>query len=109
MDLGWVFAYREKRTVTGDYTIRWKNKTFLVKNKPQSIKGEKMEVVRNLKGEIRIWYNKRYLEIEEITEKTVRKLREKRKNNKSKVGKKQKWKPSKDHPWRNQVIGTAGG
>lgn len=104
LNLDWVFAFREKRTVTNDFTIRWRNRFFLLKKQSIAIKKKRITILENLKDEIRIRFNGRYLEFREITKDT---LYTKRKERKAKTldtdsMPKKPWKPAENHPWRKQ-------
>lgn len=104
MDLTRVFAFREKRTVARDFTIRWRNRFFLLKKQSIVIKNQRVSVLENLNDEVRIWFNGRFLEFEEITKHSLKELREKSKKTKTEIQKepKQPWKPGPNHPWRRQ-------
>ena len=58
--------------------------------------------MENLKGEVRMWFNGRFLEFEEITEHTISGRRKEREKVKEKERRKKKWKPASTHPWRLQ-------
>lgn len=104
MDLDWVFAFREKRKVTNDFTIRWRNRFFLLKKQSIAIKRKRVTVLENLFDEIRIEFKGRYLEFNEITEDTLFAKRRERKDKELAVECKPKktWKPAENHPWRQQ-------
>jgi hypothetical protein len=104
MDLDWVFAFREKRTVTKDFTIRWRNRFFLLKKQSIVIKRKKVTVLENLFDEIRIQFKGRFLEFSEITKDTLLAKRRERKDKELAVHSKPKkpWKPAGNHPWRQQ-------
>lgn len=102
MDLNWVFAFREKRTVTQDFTIRWRNRFFLLEKQSVAIKNKKVTILENLHDELRIWFKDGFLEFKEITKHSLKKLREESKRSKTSVKDtpKQPWKPESNHPWR---------
>jgi len=104
MDLDWVFAFREKRVVTKDFTIRWRNRFFLLRKQSIAIKKQRVTVLENLNNDIRIWFSGRYLDFSEITEDVLlTKRKEKKEENlMENIGPKKKWKPASDHPWRKQ-------
>jgi len=104
MDLDWVFAFREKRVVTKDFTIRWRNRFFLLGKQSIAIKKQRVTVLENLNSDIRIWFSGRYLDFNEITEDVLLTKRKERKeeNLLENIGPKKKWKPASDHPWRKQ-------
>jgi len=102
LDLNWVFSFREERIITNDFTVRWKNRVFLIKKPSIALKKRKVTVMENLKGEVRMWFNGRFLEFEEITEHTISGRRKEREKVKEKERRKKKWKPASTHPWRLQ-------
>ena len=104
MELTWIFSFRETRVVTNDFTIRWKNRFFLLRKHSIAIKKQRVTVLENLKGEIRIWFNGRFLDFREITRDALLTKRKERKEEKllDNIGPKKKWKPASDHPWRKQ-------
>ena len=104
MNLNWIFAFREKRMVTQDFTLQWKNRVFLLKKQSIAIKKRRVTVLQNLNNEVRIWFNGRFLAFKEITKNTLKQLREKSKKTNKAVDEKPKqpWKPGADHPWRKQ-------
>jgi len=104
MDLDWVFAFREKRVVSRDYTVCWKNRFFLLSEPTKTMERSQVTVLENLEGEIRIWLDKRYLSFTEITADTLRRVRTTRqKIKKVEIKPPYKiWKPPADHPWRKK-------
>ncbi len=108
MDLNWVFAFREKRVVTNDFTIRWKNRFFLLRKESIAIKKQRVTVIENLDGEIRLWFNGDVLDFREITEDALATKRKKRTGEKllADSGPTKPWKPADNHPWRQQGKGV---
>ena len=103
MDLDWVFAFRENRTVSRDFTIAWNNRAFLLARTSQALIKVSVTVLENLKGEVKIWFNNRFLEFQEITPDTLHQIREKRSSRKTFSSRPRiPWKPPADHPWGRQ-------
>lgn len=112
LDINWVFAVRDERLISNDFTISWKNRTFLLKKPSMVLKKKHVIMLENLKGRIRIWFNGRALEFKEITKATLKQRRKqmqvlmetaellKRKRRKP-------YKPKPDHPWRHMPFGNA--
>lgn len=101
LDLNWVFAFREKRVITNDFTISWRNRVFLL-NKPSiAFKRKTATVLENLNGEIKVWFNSRFLEYKEITKDTLKQLRKRKQIMKAtaKKAKTKPYKPAANHPW----------
>jgi len=103
LDLNWVFAFREKRMVSNDLTVSWRNRTLLLTRASAGLKKQRVTVLENLEGEIRIWVNNRFLESQEITKDTLGQIRKKKavQEPKTKIRTKP-WRPPADHPWRKQ-------
>jgi len=53
---------------------------FLIKKPSIALKKREVTVMENLKGEVGMWFNGRFLEFEEITEHTISKRRKERKS-----------------------------
>ena len=102
LDLNWVFAFREKRVISKDFTIAWSNRVFLLSRPSRALIKTQATVLEDLKGEIRIWLNNRYLEFQEITPDTLRRIRERKYSTKTTGAKPsyKLWKPPINHPWR---------
>jgi len=64
--LDWVFAFFEERVIASDFTISWRN-CFPLEQTIRGLKKERVTVLENLNGEIRIWGNNRLLKFREIT------------------------------------------
>jgi len=104
LDLNWVFAFREKRVISKDFTVAWSNRVFLLSRPSRALIKTQATVLEDLKGEIKIWLNNRYLEFQEITPDTLRRIRERKYSTKSTGVKlpRKIWKPPVDHPWRTE-------
>lgn len=105
LDLNWVFAFRDDRTISNDFTVRWNNRFLLLTNPSLSLKRKKVMVIENLKGQIRICIKNKILEFKEITEKTLEQIRKTTKLMKATAKKtkaKKPYKPAENHPWRMQ-------
>lgn len=112
VDINWVFAVRDERTILNDFTVQWNNRVFLLENHSMILKRKHVVVMENLKGQIRIWFNDRALDFKEITKDTLKHRRKQmqillasakqltKKNRKS-------YKPAPDHPWRHMPFGKA--
>ena len=61
-------------------------------------------MLKNLKGEVKILLNNRFVEFEEITEDTLNYLRDRKQKMKETIKKTslKTWKPAANHPWRLQ-------
>jgi hypothetical protein len=104
VELNWVFAFREKRVVAGDYTIAWNNRSFLLTQPSSALIKQSVTVLENLSGQIRIWGNNRFLEFREITGDTLRHIRRRSSSRRISTARSrhQPWKPPRNHPWRIQ-------
>ena len=93
-----ILCLKKKRTITNRYTIKWKNREFLLERPNAAMRRRKVEVREHFDGQIEIIFNGRRLKYQEITEKTKRKkpqLQAMHKNHR-----KDKYIPPPDHPWR---------
>jgi len=104
LDLDWVFAFREQRVIANDFTIAWNNRTFLITHPSAALKNQRITVLENLQGQVRIWGHNRFLQCREITRDTLRQIRQRaaaRRASRKRV-RSHPWKPPLDHPWRRQ-------
>ncbi len=100
-DLDWVFALREKRVVSRDFTVAWKNRSFLLTPPSRLLIKASVTVLENLQGDIKIWFNNRFLEFQEITPHALPQRRKQTAAAKPpSPGPRLPWKPPPDHPWR---------
>lgn len=104
LDLNWVFAFREERVISNDFTISFKNRVFLINEPSIALKRKRVTVLKNLKGEVKILLNNRFVEFEEITKDTLNYLRQRKQKMKATIKKinSKTWKPASNHPWRLQ-------
>lgn len=109
IDLDWVFALREERTVSNDLTISWKNRTLILPKHSISLRRRRVMVIENLKDQIRIWWGNRDLEFEEVTKDTLKQRRKEQQMLLASVERKSStpYRPAAHHPWRHQPIGSA--
>lgn len=110
LDLNWVFAVRDERTILNDFTVQWNNRGFLLENHSMILKRKHVVLMENLKGQIRIWFNGRTLDFKEITKDTLKQRRKQMRillaSAKQLTKKKrQPRKPAADHPWRHMPFG----
>lgn len=68
-DFKWTFAVKHKRTIHNDYTIRWKNRLFVVNNPSITLKRKRVMVKLALNGEMLFTTKTKHLRVTEITDK----------------------------------------
>ena len=112
LDLDWVFAVRDERTILNGFTVEWKNRVFLLENHSMVLKRKRVIVMENLKGQTKIWFNDKILDFKEITKDTLKHRRKQMRillaSAKRLTKKKRKpYKPAPDHPWRHMPFGKA--
>ena len=71
LDLKWTLAIRDQRVIGNDYTIRWKNRVFLISNPTQTMRRRKIEIRQALNGELRFTTKTKELTVKEVTEKAL--------------------------------------
>lgn len=71
-DYKWTFSVRDQRTISNDFTIRWKNRLFLVKNQTLTLKKQKIQIKQALTGELKFETKHKIIDVKEITEKDYR-------------------------------------
>lgn len=67
-DYKWTFAIQDKRTIGNDFTIRFKNRLFLLNNHSITLKKKRVLIKIALDGEIRIISKNNILSFKEITD-----------------------------------------
>lgn len=94
-----ILCIKAKRTITNDYTLRWRGRRFLIDNSSIARRRGKVEVREHFDGQITVKFNGHYLEVHEVFEVKPIKTRQIKKpvNDKKK---KRKYIPPADHPWR---------
>jgi hypothetical protein len=93
-----IFCLKEKRTITNGFTIKWKNRLFLINQPTAIMRRHRVEVREHFDGTVEIIFKGRKLIYREITEKEKRaktKLHEMEQTNR-----KGKYIPPPNHPWR---------
>jgi len=98
-----VLAIHEERQVQNDWTVRWQNRWLQVsrRHRALSLPGRRVTVVEQLDGVLRLLYQGRVLQWEELAAppapaKPVKKV----------PVVKPAWRPGPDHPWRRPVLGA---
>ena len=94
-----IFCIKAKRTITNDYTLRWRGRRFLIDDPSLARRRGKVEVREHFDGQITAKFNGRYLAVQEVFEAKPIRTRETKEpvNGKKKKG---KYIPPSDHPWR---------
>jgi hypothetical protein len=94
-----ILCIKAKRTITNDYTLRWRGRRFLIDNPSLARRRSKVEVREHFDGQITVKFNGHYLEVHEVFEAKPIKIRQIKEpvNDKKKKG---KYIPPPDHPWR---------
>ena len=110
LDLNWVFAFRDERTISNDFTVRWKNRVFLISNPSLKMKRSRILVTENLKKKVRLCYKDKIVPFKEITNDTLEQIRKRRslmfaKSSKSPA---KAYKPGPDHPWKTRYLPQSG-
>jgi len=103
MDLNWVFVYKEKRKVSKDLTVRWRNRLFLLDKNQSFIRERRVTVLENLNSEIRIQAGENQLKFKEITDNDLSMIRKRKTDDLdlSTLPKKQ-WSSSDEYPWKTE-------
>ena len=106
MKLDEVLSFQEKRTVSNDWCVMWRNRIFQLdrRHEAMALAGREVTVREKLDGTIQLLnqgHKLHWKELQQRPQKTQPKLPAK--NNK-------KWKPAADHPWnRDSARRAAGG
>jgi hypothetical protein len=63
-----VFCIKEKRYIGNNYVVEWNNRILLIKNPSITMKNQRVMVMEDFKGGLRIKYKDCYLEYRDVTE-----------------------------------------
>lgn len=99
--LGYIFSWREERTLRPDETIQFEGRHYLLETRGATKlrPGRKVEVLRDESGGIRVVHAGRDLGCREVPAKTKKPPIAKRRLHEV-VSKPPPWKPPETHPWR---------
>ncbi len=78
-DYKWIFSISDNRVISKDYTIRWMNRLFLIKQPSLSLKGQKVLIKQTLDGDLRFETKTKILSVQEVTQKEVKLIEAERK------------------------------
>ncbi len=96
-----IFAIEEERTVSNDWTIRYRGRIYQIlsgnRNFPPS--RSKVKVLQMMDGGLKFYYREWEIEVEDITYKERPKVKDKKV-----IKLKKRWKPGIDHPWKSKYI-----
>ena len=99
MRLESVFCLKETRTIMNDYTVRWRGKRYLIKTPSIAIRRRKVEVREYFDDRIELRFKNRILKHIEIA-KERQEMKGGERTKQREIGKKGKYIPPADHPWR---------
>jgi len=102
-----IFCIKEFRSITGGYTIQWRNRIFLIKNPSITMRKQRVCVMERFDGKITLKLNGKHLSFEEVTIKDLLALAKIQKAAQKLIKKARVYYPApKNHPWRRFVIST---
>jgi transposase len=93
-DYKWTFAIQDHRVINNDYTIRWKNRLFVINNPSITLKRRKLEIKLSLDGDMLFTTKTKRLRVTEITEQHL-KLAKKNKKELLRIAKQYSYNKSK--------------
>ena len=76
LDMKWVLAIKDIRTIGNDYTVRWNNRLFLISNPTQTIRKKKIEIRQAMNGDLKFTTKTKTLHVKEVTEQAISKAKE---------------------------------
>jgi DNA-binding Lrp family transcriptional regulator len=105
LNLDDIFCVKEFRTVTGGYTIQWKNRIFLIKNPSITMKRQRVCVMEHFNGTIALKLKDKCLSFEEVTAKDMMAVKKAKLTALKLVKKARVYRRQPDnHPWKRFVI-----
>lgn len=93
-----VFCLKATRTINNGFLIKWRNRSYAVDSPSLGMKGRKAEVLEHFDGRLEFRWQGRMLEVREVGEPA--KLDSPKIRAVVAVGRKNKYIPPPDHPWR---------
>jgi transposase len=101
-DLDSILSVREKRTVRRDFTVAHNNGLYQIEEPPAGVSMNSVVVEQRLDGSIHIISNGRELKYKKIH------IRPPRPKEQKSPGRKKRYNPPPDHPWRKLSIVSSG-
>jgi hypothetical protein len=98
VDLDSILSVREKRTVRRDFTVAYDRELYQIEEPPAGVSMKAVVVEQRLDGSIHIIYNGRELKYKKIH------TRPPRPKERKSPGRKKRYIPPPDHPWRKFQI-----
>ena len=100
-----IFCLKETRLIARDYTVRWKSRTFRIQKPSLSLKRQRLCVMEQFDGTIRMKFNCKTIPFIEVTHK-IPQLTSGRPTplRKEPFTSRRPWLPPIDHPWRRRFL-----
>jgi transposase len=97
-----IFCIKESRQIAQDYTVRWKNRTFRIQKPCLTMKRQRLLVLEQFDGTIRMKYQGREVAFVEVTDKIPRPTAQPMAR--TERAKPRPYIPSPQHPWRRRFL-----
>jgi transposase len=100
-----IFCLKETRLIARDYTVRWKSRTFRIQKPSLTLKRQRLCVMEQFDGTIRMKFNCKTIPFIEVTHK-IPQLTSERPTPlpKEPFTSRRPWLPPIDHPWRRRFL-----
>lgn len=72
INLEWICSIKDNRGIGSDYTIRWRNRLFLLLNPALRLKRKRIEIREDLNSKLTFIYKDTILRVKEITDKDIK-------------------------------------
>ena len=97
-----IFCIKESRHIAKDYTVRWKNRTFRIQKPRLTIKRQRLLVLEQFDGTIRMKFQGRELAFVEVTDKIPRPAAQPMAR--TEHSRPRAYIPPPQHPWRRRFL-----
>ena len=97
-----IFCIKESRQIAQDYTVRWKNRTFRIQKPCLTMKRQRLLVLQQFDGTIRMKYQGREVAFVEVTDKIPRPTAQPMAR--TERAKPRPYIPPPQHPWRRRFL-----
>lgn len=104
LNLDEIFCIKEYRSISDGYTLKWKNRMFLIKDPSITMKKQRACIIQAFDRKTTIKLKDKYLSFVEITAKNLQSIARDQKSAQKLIRKTRVYlQPKNDHPWRRWI------
>jgi transposase len=99
-----IFCIKESRHIAQDYTVRWKNRTFRIQKPRLTMKRQRLVVLEQFDGTIRMKFHRKEVAFVEVTDKIPRPAAQTTTPARTERSRSSPYIPPPHHPWRRRFL-----